>query len=56
MCYLVSLGLFLTYNNAAVGAIGEEALAESVSGDRSDGGEDDREDGKSDHCVVVRGG
>ena len=54
MRYLVSLGLFLTYNNAAVGAIGEEALAVSVSGDRSDGGEDNREDGKSDHFAVVK--
>ena len=55
MSYLVSLGLSLAYNNAAVGAILEEALAESVSGDRSDGGEDNREDWKSDHFVVVRG-
>lgn len=55
MSYLVSLGLSLAYSNAAVGAIREEALAESVSGDRSDGGEDNREDGKSDHFVVVRG-
>ena len=55
MCYLVSLGLLSTYNNAAVGAICEEALAVSISGDRSDGGEDNREDGKSDHFVVVRG-
>jgi hypothetical protein len=31
-------------------------LAESVSSDRSDGGEDNREDGKSDHFVVVREG
>ena len=53
MSYLVSLGLSLAYSNAAVGAICEEALAESVSGDRSDGGEDHREDGKSDHIFVV---
>jgi len=50
---LGSLGYLLTYNNAAVGTIGEEALAKSVSGDRSDGGENNREDGKSDHVVEV---
>lgn len=53
MCYLVLPSLLLTYNNAAVGSIGEEALAVSVSGDRSDGGEDNREDGKSDHFFEV---
>lgn len=55
MSYLVSLGLSLAYSNAAVGAIREEALAPSVSGDRSDGGKDNRDDRKSDHFVVFRG-
>jgi hypothetical protein len=53
--YLVPLGLSLTYSNAAVGAVREETLTISVSGDGSDGGEESREDGKSDHFVVVRG-
>jgi hypothetical protein len=51
---VVSLGLSLAYSNAAVGAIREEALAKSISGDRSEGGEENRDDGKSDHLVVVR--
>ena len=44
----------MAYSNAAVGSIREEALAVSVGGDSSDGGEDNREDGKSDHFAGVR--
>jgi len=49
------LGSWLTYSDAAVGAIGKEALAISVSCDGSNCGEDDSEDGKLDHFVVWLG-